>query len=601
MIINILDNGKILKEQFNIFLPDLTVLTGENGSGKTQFLESIRDNAHGYWERHDFEMMNNPGIDSQMIFPMISNEGLELKDIHYSYPGLKSSEFEYTENQSLIQTIKQQWNILHPISKCFSSIKGKIFDNEQAELVALNSSIELFARSLHTNPNAISPLSLKKTNSSELNQLKNLAQQTKKNIDNLTFLDFLIFYSVPTHIFSSALDLLFHQFHLKQKYYPALTENISTPWDVFNEMLIKAKFKYKAEYLPSNNEETPPPVTFVDNENGKPVPISSLSSGEKTIMALIFVLYHASSNGNFPEVILFDEPDAHLHPSLTQLFINVIQETLVNEQKVKVILTTHSPSTIALSPPNSIYRMDRSLGYPVKEDRNKAVQALSDGLASITMEDGNLGIVYNLQNTDKHIVFTEGITDKIILEIAWKKLYPDQSMPFFIQDCFSANFLGSLFNEGDQRPDGIFIQFPHKKLIAVFDFDLAGYSNWKREKKFPHLMETDPAKCLTRNNGQNGFLLLLPATQDQKIKKLVLKNDHETFEEKSHLTVESLFLNAPSFIETYFSEEAMPGGGTIYLFKGKKRKFAENLKELDPIHFKEFIALFDKLQLLISD
>ncbi|WP_400261927.1 ATP-dependent nuclease [Sphingobacterium sp. SG20118] len=380
-----------------------------------------------------------------------------------------------------------------------------------------------------------------------------------------------------------------------------MTQHISTPWVVFNEILIKAKFKYKAEYVPSKNEETPPPVTFVDNQNGKPVPISSLSSGEKTIMALIFVLYHASSNGNFPEVILFDEPDAHLHPSLTQLFINVIQETLVNEQKVKVILTTHSPSTIALSPPDAIYRMDRLLGYPVKEDRNKAVQALSDGLASISMEDGNLGIVYNLENTDKHIVFTEGITDKIILEIAWNKLYPDQTMPFFIQDCFSASFLGMLFNGGDQTPDGIFIQFPQKKLIALFDFDQAGYSNWKREKKFPHLVELDPVKCLTRSNGQNAYLLLLPATQDQKIMKLAIKNDDETFEEKSHLTVESLFLNAPSFIETYFSEEAMPGGGTIYLFKGNKRKFAENLKELDSVHFKEFIALFDKLQLLISD
>lgn len=36
-------------------------------------------------------------------------------------------------------------------------------------------------------------------------------------------------------------------------------------------------------------------------------------------------------------------------------------------------------------------------------------------------------------------------------------------------------------------------------------------------------------------------------------------------------------------------------------FKGKKRKFAESLKELDPVHFKEFVPLFDKLQYLISD
>lgn len=194
MIINILDNGKILKEQFNIFLPDLTVLTGENGSGKTQFLESIRENAHGYWERHDLAMMNNPEVESKIIFPIISDEGIELKDIHYSYPGLKSSEFEYTENQSLIQTIKKQWDILNPISKCFSSIKDKIFENEQAELVALNGAIEVFAKSLHTSPNNISSSSIRKVNTHELGQLKNLAQQTKKNIDNLTFLDFLIFY-----------------------------------------------------------------------------------------------------------------------------------------------------------------------------------------------------------------------------------------------------------------------------------------------------------------------------------------------------------------------------------------------------------------------
>lgn len=43
MIINIKNNGKILKDKENLSLPDLTILTGENGSGKTQLLEYLRN------------------------------------------------------------------------------------------------------------------------------------------------------------------------------------------------------------------------------------------------------------------------------------------------------------------------------------------------------------------------------------------------------------------------------------------------------------------------------------------------------------------------------------------------------------------------------
>src|SRR5690606_37032757 len=257
------------------------------------------------------------------------------------------------------------------------------------------------------------------------------------------------------------------------------------------------------------NEEYPSPIKLIDNQLGVTnANLDSLSSGEKTIIALIFVLYHASSNGQFPQVILFDEPDAHLHPSLTQLFIDVIQKVLVEEQKVKVIITTHSPSTIALAPDVSIYKMDRVLGYPIKENITSAIEDLTNGLTSVTVEESNLGIIYNIKNTNKHILFTEGITDKIILETAWEKLYSSKQRNFYIQDCFSAQFLGTLFNQGNELPDGIFHQFPDKKFIALFDFDGAGYSNWNRSKKFPDIIEQNPAKCLTRYNNANGYLLL---------------------------------------------------------------------------------------------
>lgn len=604
MIINILNNGKILKNNLGVSLPDFTVLTGENGSGKTQLLESIRDNAQGYWEHQETQNMNDPETHHEMIFPVLNDEKQPLHDIVYSSPGLMNYYQEINTQQPLINRIKEQWTSLEPITTAYHRIGDRKFDNYDSEISALNNTISTFFNSIIADNRSYSRPKFKEINKVQLKQLKDLSAKASKKIADIKFIDYLIFYDVPTNVFSSAIDLLFHQFHLKKKYYPNLTENITPPWDVFNSILEKAEFKYRAEYNPSNNEEYPQPVKLINNNKDiNNVSLNSLSSGEKTIMALIFVMYHASSNGKFPEVLLFDEPDAHLHPSLTQMFLSVIQDVLIDQQKVKVILSTHSPSTIALSSAKSIYRMDGELGCPVAENIHDAVRSLSDGMVTVTQDEGNLEITYNLRKTSKHIVFTEGITDKIILEIAWSKLYPTEEMPFFIQDAFSANFLGTLFNQGDQTPDGIFTQFPNRKLIALFDFDKEGYGNWNREKKFPKVLESDPAKCLTRSNEHNGYLILLPSTKDEEINKLVLINSQETFKDKSNLTIESLFLGVPHLREKYFREQTVLGGGTIYTFDGKKggkRIFANSLRDLDNTSFLEFTAIFDKISDIIK-
>lgn len=597
MILNITTNHRILKEKLNIELPNFVVLTGSNGAGKTQLLNHIHENANGYWEKYDNDFNSSPNPDDvQMLFPIIDEKGDNLVNIVYSYPGLRNYENYFHNEEPLINQIKKQWVQLEPLCIAYNSIRHKTFENEQEELKKLNESIVSLVKNLQTDISRFSETNIKKAQLHQIKRLKEISLKSGKDISEINYIDFLIFYNIPTNIFSSALDLLFHQFYLKQKYYPHLTQNITTPWDTFNQILENANFKYKVEFVPSQNEEYPSPIKLIDNQLGVTnANLDSLSSGEKTIIALIFVLYHASSNGQFPQVILFDEPDAHLHPSLTQLFIDVIQKVLVEEQKVKVIITTHSPSTIALAPDVSIYKMDRVLGYPIKENITSAIEDLTNGLTSVTVEESNLGIIYNIKNTNKHILFTEGITDKIILETAWEKLYSSKQRNFYIQDCFSAQFLGTLFNQGNELPDGIFHQFPDKKLIALFDFDGAGYGNWNRSKKFPDIIEQNPAKCLTRYNNANGYLVLLPSTDKKVIMDLVIKDKNETFEEESKLTIESLFLNFELIRQKFFIEQKIIGGGSYFTFNGKKREFSQYLSTLDSIYFEEFIPLFDKI------
>ncbi|WP_431200939.1 AAA family ATPase [Mucilaginibacter sp. P19] len=341
-----------------------------------------------------------------------------------------------------------------------------------------------------------------------------------------------------------------------------MTDDITPPWDVFNEILERAQFKYKAEYVESTQEENPQRVKLIDKQNGKEVFFENLSSGETTIMALIFALYNSSNKGHFPQVILFDEPDAHLHPSLTQVFLDVILDVLVEQHNVKVILTTHSPSTVALAPDESVYCMDRGLGRPVKEDKRTAINILSSGLVSLTIEESNLGINYNIHNAGINVLFTEGITDKINLEIAWEKLYPGRKRNFYIQDSFSASFLGNLFTQGDQAPDGIFHQFDDLKMIALFDFDAAGYAQWNNKKKFPEIVEINPRKGLTRFNRKNGYLLLLPVPNIEEITKQVIVSENDTYEEKSYLTIESLLFDDIA-VKGFFKTVPLPGGGLL--------------------------------------
>jgi ABC-type cobalamin/Fe3+-siderophores transport system ATPase subunit len=599
MILNNIFDNRILRRALDIYLPDFTVLTGGNGSGKTQLLEYIRDTANGSANTNEFGEYeyNDFGDAINILYPLLQDDRKPLIDIVYSYPGLKNDIYTLPfGGTNLLEAIKSQWDGLEMIVWAYHMQRDKVFLNENHELQEISTAVSnLVAKAIQPPQYGGGQPALKPIQPYQLLQIKKLAETSGKQPGDLQYLDLITFYDIPLNLFSAALDLLFHQFFLKKKYYPHLTKDITPPWDIFNKILERADFQYRAIYTESNNDDTPLPVRLIDNDNGNHVTFEELSSGETTIMALIFALYNSTNDGHFPEVILFDEPDAHLHPSLTQTFLDVIQDVLIGEHQVKVILTTHSPSTVALSPNDSIYIMDRTLGHPVKGNQKNALSTLSNGLTSITIEESDLGIAYNIRNTSKHILFTEGITDKIILEIAWKKLFPNQNPQFFIQDCFDATFLGNLFSRGDDLPDGIFRQFQDKKMIALFDFDSAGYNSWNRDKKFSTQFENNPKKGLAISNGKNALRMLLSVPEIPEMIAQVIKPDGTTYKHLSHLTIESWFF-LWGLVRHFFTEDSATGGGVIHVIKdSSKRQLSNIIKDLPKSDFSHFKVLFETI------
>ncbi len=326
-----------------------------------------------------------------------------------------------------------------------------------------------------------------------------------------------------------------------------------------------------------------------------------LSSGERVLMALVASIYKSLSDKHFPDILLLDEIDASLHPSMIKNLLEVIHNIFI-KKGIKVILVTHSPTTVALSPSESIFVMNKEgIGRIEKKDKKDALSILSEGFASLSQDDSDLSISYNLSKSPRCIILTEGITDKIIIETAWQKLNPKTEAVFYIQDCFDASFLRNMLSRGGDMPDGIFVKYTDKIFIALFDFDAEGYGCWNQlSKNFSIESGNDPEKCLSKKHkSHNAHVLLLPVPKDQEMKKQVIQEGINTYKDKSHLPIELLFHNISSLSKNFTTESAS-GGGTIIRFVGDKRKFAENIVNLGTNDFDNFKPLFGKIEELIK-
>jgi hypothetical protein len=102
-------------------------------------------------------------------------------------------------------------------------------------------------------------------------------------------------------------------------------------------------------------------------------------------MGIVGWLYSAQQHGIFPKLLLLDEPDARLHPSMTRQFLDIVNELLVGKYRIRVIMSTHSPSTVALAPEGSVFEMSRDAPRVRRsESREKTVALLTAGLVTVT-------------------------------------------------------------------------------------------------------------------------------------------------------------------------------------------------------------------------
>lgn len=156
------------------------------------------------------------------------------------------------------------------------------------------------------------------------------------------------------------------------------------PWEVLREIIKESKLPFDINDPSNNGFRDDFQLKLTHQILNEEIYFNDLSTGEKVLIALVFYLYNSQEKKVFPKLLLLDEPDAHLHPSMSQQFLNVIKNVLVDKFGVQVIMTTHSPSTVMLAPSDSIYEMSHVNPRIRKSpSKNHSVSLLTSGIVYV--------------------------------------------------------------------------------------------------------------------------------------------------------------------------------------------------------------------------
>lgn len=407
-------NGFLLSKPFTHH-GKIFVLTGRNGSGKTRLLESIQ---------------------KQLCFVEVDGEKLESQEIMFvgqaaltpSFGGAyNDAEFQSRLTSSLqffdrvkkeldvpldLKVARDRWRgqeaglpyeALHMMCQSMSKNLGKPASTLTHEEIKLH--FEDYVQSVlgFQNISSICNNYIKRKNQNEYNRFR--AEQKGKDV-----------------IFFSDEDF-FRTFGRE-------------PWVLLNE-IIRTTFDNKFYFTEPDvkSESYSYNATLIQSDSGAAVTVNVLSSGEKTLLWLALTLfnsqYYERKLVKAPKLLLLDEPDAFLHPKMVEKMYRSLS-AFASSFDARVGLTTHSPTTVALSPENSTYIVSNNSITPVSKD--EGIAELLDGITQISINPENRRQVYVESQYDADVyqaIYTKllGLTNALDPKISISFISSGPKMP----------------------------------------------------------------------------------------------------------------------------------------------------------------------------
>jgi|GEM_PF-1210747 len=432
----------------DIELPELTIITGKNGSGKSQLLKAIIGTNRINYQKPPTDYINvsideniidkkdiygpvsDFGIDGGYFNPsantikvdIISKQlghfkkhiigkisGLNNYDAIKSYCIKENKPFTFLEVEDFSLIGEDYINYKSIITEYLKFIGeyqfSYTYDETQYSKKSVTYSLKPIISLLKKYEYSIHELDdVQIANYAEVVSTSQSSPLVIKDLSNI-FLDYhnklrrnkeLLFYNESEQYFDEGIGLTEEEF---------LNVYGTAPWDKLNSILEGfSEIEYtvtKPDKILIDTFQCQLKSTIAEDTI---IHFNSLSSGEKLLMGLASMVFKLKYNNNLPKIILFDEVDSNLHPTMIKILLKVIDETLL-KNGTKVIMVTHSPTMVALAPEESIYIMNKvSENRLEKKPKNEALSILTEGLP--TLESG-FGLLDELSQSELTII-TEG-------------------------------------------------------------------------------------------------------------------------------------------------------------------------------------------------
>jgi AAA domain, putative AbiEii toxin, Type IV TA system len=431
-----------------IDLPDFVILTGVNGAGKSHLLEAIENGCariDDIWvdlqtrpiRRFDWTNLVPQDSGAVMLSQIAQEKQAYWNELQAHISNNRPNYFNFLINYNrhdlnikpLASLLKMTVGDLVRTGSS-SDVANSIFQNIQSLIAGLNQAIIVNFTNNGNDPNKQRLIDLLQAN----------AGIPITYFDEETFYKFFPRNWIPIDIFQQSFSRLFADYqsnwlnnqnkllinpkgkgkppsYLEEREF--LEKYGEPPWDFINSVLEVANIDFRIEQLSEYEGCTYEPI-LTDRTRGTQVKFADLSSGEKVLMSFALCLYYAQDRRqmvNYPKILLFDEIDAPLHPSMTQSLLRIIQEVLIDRHKIKVILTTHSPSTVALSDESSIYAMYKDGNHRLKTvKKDIALAILTNGVPTLSISYENRRQV--VVESEYDVQFYEQIYQKLKNELS---------------------------------------------------------------------------------------------------------------------------------------------------------------------------------------
>lgn len=590
-------------------IPAFAVITGVNGVGKTQLLEVIKGRSetpdrHGRGIQIVREITSSTGPANLIFSDNTAQQNLSLNGL-----------IEYVQNSD--QRLLTIRNFDQGISNCQNAIN--VWRQQYSQTTDRVARLQL-ENNIKINEDQIRSFHNQKLNVNIYaydEELRRISRQLSKKVDELTEAEIREFAIDNFESLTNVEELTRFIANENQRYMKRVTYltetrqreeadmlvNQERPYQTINRIFRQYGFDYFDMLNPFPVDNTLNGEIRFKGKEGEIVDYNSLSSGEQAIVQFVIWSYGQDFRGNRLNTMVLDEPDSHLHPSMCKMMVEIFSEMSAKKEigggGIRIIITTHSPSTVAFTPEGSLFVMqrdadnNRTIRPTTSED---AVEILSDGI--FTFSRAMSHFIQLSSSPKQNLVFVEGKTDVKHFAKAMQMLGYDLNVEFF--DMHDAT---TLYNFITCTPARLFNK---KSLIALFDCDKEGNKGYKGKECGIEGVKEVTAE---QSEGRSFCVMIVPPAGLEKYCPVEYLYSKEVLEGNSVLTKRN-FNEFTSLITFSTPDEAkqlseeFDKETTIRPFKvndDRKTAFSEAVQQFtDPEVFKNFKPTLDLIASIIT-